>query len=284
MVSEYIQLTQKITHYDLAATLSSGQAFCWELTGPNEWRGWIGATPVTVQRGSDCLRISGSNLDRAAVAHYFQWKADLPSILATFPDDPHMRQALAYCPGLRLLRQEPWETVANFICSAMKQIVQIKQINRALRQRYGVEVEPERWSFPHWRELAQVSEAELRECKLGFRARHLATAVRQLAAGDVSLEAVGAMPTVEARRELMKLRGVGAKVADCILLFAYGRMEVFPVDVWVQRAIHTLYFPRRRELPEAQVRRFAEKHFGPNRGYAQQYLFHWIRTRPLRAA
>ncbi|PAW76844.1 MAG: hypothetical protein B9S32_13995 [Verrucomicrobia bacterium Tous-C9LFEB] len=278
MVSEYTQLTQKVTDYDLAATLSSGQAFCWDLTGPNEWRGWIAGNPVSVVRGSDCFRLTGRKLTRDVAARYFQWDTDLAALIKTFPQDEPMRQALAYCPGLRLLRQDPWETTANFICSAMKQIVQIKQINRALRQRFGKEVEPGQWSFPDWRTLAAASEADLRECKLGFRAKHLFHAAWQLTAGEVSLEAVESLPTPEARKELMKLRGVGEKVASCILLFAYGRQDVFPVDVWVRRAIHQLYFPKRRTFTEKQARIFVAKYFGPYGGYAQQYLFHWIRT------
>lgn len=278
MVSDFKQITQKVTEYNLAATLSSGQAFCWELTGPSEWRGWIGDKPVRVIRGADCFRITARNLSVAEAARYFQWGVDLNAIAKTFPTDPSMQQALAYCPGLRILRQDPWETVANFICSSMKQITQIKQINANLRQRFGREVEPGLWSFPSWRVLSQVPESELRECKLGFRAVHLARATRQLANGDVDLDALDSLPTAEAREQLMRLHGVGEKVANCVLLFAYNRLEVFPVDVWVQRAITSLYFPRARKMTSHRIRRFVGKYFGPYGGYAQQYLFHWIRT------
>lgn len=278
MVSEFKQITQKVTDYNLAATLSSGQAFCWDLAGPNEWRGWIGNKPVRVIRGADCFRITGPQLDRAELARYFQWSVDLPAVTKTFPDDPSMQQALAYCPGLRLLRQDPWETLANFICSSMKQIAQIKQINAALRQRFGREVEPGLWNFPSWRVLAEASEADLRECKLGFRAVHLFRATRQLVAGEVDLDALESLPTAEAREQLMRLRGVGEKVANCVLLFAYNRLEVFPVDVWVERAIRSLYFPKARKTDLARTRRFVARYFGPYGGYAQQYLFHWIRT------
>lgn len=279
MVSEYSQFTQRVIDYDLAATLNSGQAFCWELIGPGEWRGWVGGKPVRVVRGSDCFRIYGQGQDIGSLARYFQWNVDLEAIRKTFPDDEWMRQATAYCPGLRILRQDPWETLANFICSAMKRVAHIQQLNQALRQRFGREVEPGCWSYPHWRVLAQATEEMLRDCKLGFRAKHLLVTARQLTQGEVSLEKIETMPTPLARKELMRLRGVGEKVANCILLFAYGRLEVVPVDVWIERAIRTLYFSKKRKVTDKRIREFAATYFGPNGGYAQQYLFHWLRTR-----
>jgi N-glycosylase/DNA lyase len=284
MVSEHSQITQKVNDYDLAATLNSGQAFCWELAGPGEWRGWVDGKPIRVQRGSDCFRFRGRGMEIAKLSRYFQWSEDLSAIQRTFPDDEWMREAVAYSPGLRILRQDPWETVANFISSAMKQVSQIQQINRALRQRFGREMEPGCWSFPHWRVLAQSTEEMLRECKLGFRAKHLIVTARQLTEGEVSLEKIETMPTDQAREELIKLRGVGRKVANCILLFAYGRMDVVPVDVWIERAIRTLYFPKKRKVTDKRIREFASTYFGPNGGYAQQYLFHWLRTREKVAA
>ena len=113
---------------------------------------------------------------------------------------------------------------------------------------------------------------------MGFRAPHLLAAARQIAGGEFDLERLRQLPRVEARVELMKLRGVGRKIADCVLLFAYGFDGSFPVDVWVERALRELYFPRRR-VGEKRLREFAATHFGPHAGYAQQYLFHYMRTK-----
>src|SRR5205085_7996156 len=121
------------------------------------------------------------------------------------------------------------------------------------------------------------TESELRGCKMGFRAPYLLATARQIAGGQFDLERLRQVPVDVARHELMSLPGVGRKIADCVLLFAYGFQSAFPVDVWVMKALRQLYF-QRRSVPPKLLHRFAATHFGPNAGYAQQYLFHYIRT------
>jgi N-glycosylase/DNA lyase len=133
-------------------------------------------------------------------------------------------------------------------------------------------------SFPTVERLAAATDAELRACKMGFRAPHLLAAARQIAGGKFDLNRPRHLPLAEARAELMKLRGVGGKIADCVLLFAYGFDGAFPVDVWVERALRELYFPSRRVKAKC-LHHFAVTHFGPHAGYAQQYLFHYMRTK-----
>jgi N-glycosylase/DNA lyase len=134
------------------------------------------------------------------------------------------------------------------------------------------------FSFPTPQRLAACTEAELRACKMGFRAPSLLAAARQIDSGKFDLEKLRTLTYAEAKHELMTLRGVGAKIADCVLLFAYGFDSAFPVDVWIERALHELYFPRRR-ASDKRLRQFAATHFGPHAGYAQQYLFHYMRTK-----
>jgi N-glycosylase/DNA lyase len=141
--------------------------------------------------------------------------------------------------------------------------------------------EGEIYSFPTPQRIAAITEAELRSCKMGFRAPHLLAAARQVADGKFDLERLRQLPQTEAREELMKLRGVGHKIADCVLLFAFGFDGAFPVDVWVERALRELYFPRRR-VSAKRLQHFAATHFGPHAGYAQQYLFHYMRTKMKR--
>jgi N-glycosylase/DNA lyase len=270
---------------DLDATLSSGQAFCWRRGPDGLWRGWIGGRSCQAWTESwaegRILRVVGTGLTETAVRRYFGLDLPLEEIFASFPaDDLSLARARAFAPGLRLLRQEPWETICNFICSALKQVVQIEQINGELRRAFGSRLRPGMHAFPSARRLARATEAELRACKLGFRARHLFVAARQVASREVSLEKIALLPTAEAREELRRLRGVGLKVADCILLFAYGRLEAFPIDVWVERVLRKLYFRNRRRIRPGAMHLFAARHFGPYGGYAQQFLFHWIRTDP----
>jgi N-glycosylase/DNA lyase len=265
---------------DLDATLTSGQSFSWKRTPEGHWRGWIDRRPCLVWVQGDALRAVGPGLTRDAVSAYFSLDLSAPEIFATFPHDPWLEKARDFAPGLRILRQEPWETLCNFICSSLKQIVQIEQINHELRRAFGDKIGEGLHSFPDASRLAMATEAKLRGCRLGFRARHLFVAARQIASSEVSLERIATLPTAEAREELIRIQGVGEKVANCILLFAYGRMEAFPIDVWVERVLRRLYFHNSQRVKHERLRAFAESHFGPYRGYAQQFLFHWIRKDP----
>jgi N-glycosylase/DNA lyase len=217
------------------------------------------------------------------LTHYLQCGIDLSSILQTFPDDEPMRASTQACRGLRLLRQDPWECLASFILSSTKQIVQIQQIVALLCRHFGEAIpvlpphEPT-FAFPSPERIARASEAELRACKMGFRAPYLLQTARTIVSGKLDLEKLRHVPVELARGELMQLHGVGRKIADCVLLFAYDFPTAFPVDVWVMKALRQLYFPRRRPTAK-RLQRFSETHFGPNAGYAQQYLFHYMRTK-----
>jgi N-glycosylase/DNA lyase len=289
--------------YDLAATLDSGQVFRWRKQN-DSWTGVVGKNWVRLTQTRDAIEAETTepieNWDW--LKHFLQTEIDLNSILETFPKDEPMQKAVVACHGLRLLRQDPWECLASFILSSTKQIVQIRQIISLLCERFG-EPLTRPWatlshpmgegqgegestliegslfhSFPSAERIAALTEAELRACKMGFRAPNLLAAARQIADGKFDLEKIRRLDYAEARAELMKLRGVGGKIADCVLLFAYGFDSAFPVDVWIERALQRLYFPRRR-ASEPRLRRFAATHFGPHAGYAQQYLFHYMRTK-----
>ena len=221
------------------------------------------------------------------LVNYLQLDVNIGEITATFPQDEHLNAAVASCRGLRLLRQEPWECLASFILSSTKQIVQIRQIVELLCERFG-EVVPSPadrryFSFPSAGRIAGLSEADLRCCKMGFRAPYLKATAEMINQQEVHLEEIRTMDISAARAELMRLPGVGRKIADCVLLFAYGFQRAFPIDVWVLKAVRELYFPRRRPNTKKIVH-FTETYFGPNAGYAQQYLFHYMRTRLGRKA
>lgn len=274
-----------IPEYDFAATLDGGQAFRWRAIGVG-WEAVVDGRWVRLVPICSTLQVSTAVpvTDWSWLRHYLALDEDLPAILETFPRDGVMPTAVQAVPGLRLLRQDPWECLASFILSSTKQIVQIQECVRLLCEKFG-EVIPagpegsaQAWAFPHFHRLAAATETELRACKLGFRAKYLGGTARMLAAGEVSLERIAGLPTPMAREELQRFPGVGRKIADCVLLFAFQRQDAFPVDVWVQQALRHLYFPKSKQVTPARLVRFSETHFGVNTGYAQQYLFHYART------
>ncbi|MDB6036970.1 MAG: 8-oxoguanine glycosylase domain protein [Verrucomicrobiales bacterium] len=277
-----------VDRYDLAATLSSGQAFRWRQRGKN-WESVIAGRWVGLQQTDEGIhaRTAVAQTDWDWLRHYLQTEIDFPAVLETFPGDAHLTRAKLQCSGLRLLRQEPWECLASFILSSTKQIVQIQQIVAVLCQRFGdsvvVPAGTEPWfAFPSASRLAGCTESELRECKMGFRAPYLLAAAQMVAGGELDLNALEGRTVTEARAELIKVHGVGRKIADCVLLFAYGFQAAFPVDVWVMKALRELYFPKRR-VKQPRLIAFSETYFGANAGYAQQYLFHYMRTQHPKA-
>lgn len=279
----------RVRDYDLAATLASGQAFRWRPLG-GSWEGVIGTHWVRLTQTDEgiCAETAGARESSWEwLEHYLQSNIDLPSVLLSFPDDEPMRTAVTACRGLRLLRQEPWECLASFILSSTKQIVQIQQIVALLCERFGEPLvvptgHPPIHAFPTAERLAACAESDLRDCKMGFRAPNLLRTAKMIAAGELNLHSLHTRTVDEARAELVNLPGVGNKIANCVLLFAYGFQQAFPVDVWVMKALRELYFPKRR-VNAKRMERFTATHFGPNAGYAQQYLFHYMRTRSLTA-
>jgi len=279
--------------FDLAMTLDSGQVFHWEKAGGG-FVGTIGDLAVYVEQKGDVLKVRcGATLARSPrrplpgiVAHYFALDHPLSEICASFPDDSIMNAARDFCRGLRIIRQPKWECLATFICSSMKQVAHICQISLALRKRFG---EQRRignqlvYSFPTSERVAQVSGKELLECKLGYRAKNLRATARRVSSGQADVEAWSSLSDAELRKQLCALPGVGPKIANCVMLFAYERLRAFPVDVWIERVLRQRYFPRRKKMTAQRLREFSETYFGEHGGYAQQYLFHHARTRERRS-
>jgi N-glycosylase/DNA lyase len=275
--------------FDLAMTLNSGQVFHWEKID-NGFVGAIGDYAVYVEQRGKILRASGGGfkLDclkqsslSASVAHYFALDHPLPEICEAFPKDPIMNAAHDFCRGLRIIRQPKWECLATFICSSMKQVAHIRQISAALRNRFGHQRKIGSravQTFPSPQRIARASESQLRECKLGYRAKNLRATAQLVSSGECDLELWSTLPDSGLRNNLCELPGVGAKIANCVMLFAYERLRAFPIDVWIERVLRLHYFPRRKKVTAQQLREFSETYFGEHGGYAQQYLFHHART------
>jgi N-glycosylase/DNA lyase len=278
----------------LQETLDGGQSFRW-----NHVAGvWIGTwsdhlVQLRLLNGLIEWR-SATPFSGPALRHYLGFDADWPALTDSLPwrSDQHLARCIAAFPGLRILRQPFGETLLGFLCSATKQIVQIKQMCVLLAQRHGAEIGrtqtprraettangpavPPAHRLPTWSELGAVSEKELRSCLLGFRARYISETARFLAARPGWLDETGVLPYAAAKARLLELPGVGEKVADCVLLFGAGKLEAFPVDTWVLKSLARRY--GLDDWKPAQVAHFGRTHFGPLAGLAQQYLFSWER-------
>jgi N-glycosylase/DNA lyase len=247
-------------------------------------RGVTDGTVAVVCQAGAVLRVTWEGPPGAVARLRAHLGADAPldAVEATLARDPVLRRLLPQTSGLALMRQDPWECLLSYVVSAFNNIPKIRTSIERLARAFGAPIAGARaWSFPAPARLADARPAALRACLLGYRAPYVRALARLVADGEVELDRVGTLPYDEARRLLLALPGVGEKVADCVLLFAYGMGEAFPVDVWVQRAVETWYFAGRPQTPRA-IRAWARDRFGPLAGYAQQHLYAAARARRLR--
>lgn len=262
---------------DLGELLGGGQAFRWHRVEAGHWRGsWarfhaeLRSCDGAVQwRAPEAL----ANVTAPALVRYLATAEDWNGHRDTLPwrSDPALRQAMEAWPDLRILRQPFGEALLCFLCSSAKQIPHIQRCVDTMANRFGEEFAPGIHALPTWDVLHRVSETELRTCGLGYRARYIHATARALAAEPGWLDVVEHLPTPEAKARLMELPGVGAKIADCTLLFGAGRLEAFPVDTWIAQVMAHRY--GLDNWSPAQIVRFGQAHFGAAAGLAQQCLF-----------
>ncbi|MBQ8896977.1 MAG: DNA-3-methyladenine glycosylase 2 family protein [Clostridia bacterium] len=196
---------------------------------------------------------------------YFDLDRDYSAVRPLIAGDPFLCEAEKFGRGIRLLRQEPWEALCSFIISQCNNIPRIKGIVSRLCQMYGAEVEGG-YAFPGAETLSGLEVSDLAPLRAGYRADYIINAARAVASGELDLQAVAGLPTDAARRELMALRGIGKKVADCVLLFGLGKTDAFPVDVWIKKVLNTVY-PGGLDVSV----------YGDMAGLVQQYVFFYAR-------
>lgn len=215
---------------------------------------------------------------------YFDLDRDYKKVMEELSIDETLRDAMEYGKGIRLLNQEKFETIISFIISANNQIPRIKNSIEIVSKMYGNLIykdgDKEYYSFPTAEALSKAKPEDLREfARVGFRDIRIVEASRMIAEGEIDIESVLDMELEEARKYLQLLPGVGPKVADCILLFAYDRVESFPVDVWIKRVMEELYL--KVETPKSKIASRGRDVFGKNAGFANQYLFYYGRENKL---
>ena len=266
--------------FSLDQTLGCGQVFRWERTEHGWWYGVVGDRVIKIRQDESSLVFEGAKT--AFIRNYFSLDLDLKKIIKTIDKDPFIHAAISRCTGLRLVRQPPWECTVSYICSTNSNIPTIRRRIASIAQQFGKAIEFEEktyYTFPDPSPITCGGLDGLTECRLGYRQPYVFRTSCSVTDEKQWEETIRRLPYEDARKELMKLHGVGPKAADCILLFAFQKYEAFPVDVWIRRIMQQNYI-KTLTLDAGltyrdydTIRQFARGHFGKYCGYAQEYLY-----------
>ncbi|MGM0397134.1 MAG: DNA-3-methyladenine glycosylase family protein [Bacillota bacterium] len=279
---EHKLVIRNLKDFNPTHIFENGQCFRWYREDDGSYTTVAGGRIINVLKEGDIIIVDGTDEeDWKDFWHpYFDLDRDYGEIKRELSRDPILREAIQFGDGLRLLNQDPYETIISFIISANNQIQRIKNAVEMISSDLGEYITTYRgrsyYSFPHPQKLADKSTEYIREkYRVGFRGDRIREASRRIADGEFDTQCIFDTEHGDAVDLLRTLPGVGPKVSGCILLFAYDKSEAFPVDVWVKRVMEYFYFKRpakKKELEES-----GEKIFGEYAGYAQQYLFYYAR-------
>lgn len=263
-----------IDHFRLEDTFLCGQCFRWRKDEDGVFRGVVENHAVKMYYvDENTIYVESSNPDLVYWSHYLSFSTDYNIVEGTFQDDEKLKKCIEVGRGVRLLHQDLWETLISFIISANNNIPRIQKIIEKMCELFGEEIYfdgGKYYGFPTAERLAKLSLEDLAPIKAGFRDKYILDAAVKVASGEIDLEKIKTMSDKDAKAELMKIKGVGGKVADCILLFALSRYKTFPKDVWIKRIMEEEY-----GVSEKEIDNFVSERFGNYAGIAQQYLYYY---------
>ncbi len=270
---------KNVRDFELKHIFDCGQCFRWNEDEDGSFIGIVRGRAVRLIKKDDNVYVKGGDIeDRDFWIEYLDLNRNYGDIKNQLSQDAVINEAIKHGEGIRILNQEPFEIVISFIISANNRIPMIKRAVQNISREFGKKIEfegREYYAFPEPSELAKASVEELQKCGCGFRGQYIVETTREIATGRVNLNEIKNMETDIAHNELIKLKGIGPKVADCILLFSMGKQDAFPVDVWVKRVMQ--YFYLAPDLSLKKIRGFGRDKFGSFAGFAQQYLFYYAR-------
>jgi N-glycosylase/DNA lyase len=277
-------IVEGVRDFDPVHIFECGQCFRWYREPDGSYTGVVRGKAANVSYRSGVLTMDNVTAEdfRQIWFDYFDLGRDYAEIKKAVSVDPIMEKAVEFGSGIRLLRQEPWEALLSFILSANNRIPRIMSIILQLSRLFGEEIKYSGrtfYSFPDAQSLAGCSLEQIGECRAGYRCEYIHTTASEVAKNGYDHEKLSSMATDDARKELLRFKGVGNKVADCALLYGGIKYDVFPVDVWVKRVMEELYF--KREAGFAEIQKFASEKFGQYAGFAQQYLFYYAREHKI---
>ncbi len=267
--------------FNLDYTLRCGQVFRWQKRG-GEWMGVVKDSVISVKQKGDVL-VAKSNLAAEEIVSYFRLEDDMENIYKHIGKDKLMKKVIAKYRGLRLIRQDPWECLVSYVCSRNAPIKKIKSVIFNLSKNFGNVIKSDghiEYTFPEPDMVAEATLDKLGIC--GFRygkkqAREILEIAKLVGGNNFDLERLKKYSYLDAKEELMTLRGVGHKVADCVLLFSLDKLEAFPIDVHIRRFMRREYF-QDENISDDKIRELAREYFGKYAGYAQEYLFYHERS------
>lgn len=253
------------TYFSPELSLDCGQAFRWENQN-GIWHGVVGDKVLNISTTEKEIIFDTTEQDFENIwTDYFDLNRNYDEIVEVLKQDEYFKAAHEEFKGIRILNQEPWETLCSFIISQNNNIPRIKGIINRLCENFGEKITDNDYTFPSADVISNLTLDDLAPLRAGFRSKYILDAAQKVASGDVNLEILKDIPIEQAREELIKIKGVGKKVAECTLLYGCRHIDAFPVDVWVNRVLGEMYPD---DLPECM---------NGYRGIAQQYLFHWRR-------
>lgn len=285
-MKEQKYIINKSKSFNAKHIFECGQCFRWNEQEDGSYTGVFRNNVLNVKENAENIIITGvceENIEKVC-KEYFDLDTDYEEIKDTLSKiDDNVKQSIKYGEGIRILKQDLWETIISFIISANNNIPRIKKIIERLSENYGNEMVwkgQKYYAFPTPEQLSKASVQDLRALGLGFRDKRVYETTRIILSGEVSLQSLENITDSNVlREELNKLPGIGDKVADCIMLFSMKRFDVFPIDVWVRRVMNELYIKNEDEtkVNKKEIRSLAEQKYGNLAGIAQQYLFYWKR-------
>ena len=281
---EYGVIVDGVRDFDPIHTFECGQCFRWHKEADGSYTGVVRGRVANVTYLSGKLVLNNVFPDEFEQIwfDYFDLGRDYAKVKKAVAIDSIMQKAVEFGGGIRLLRQEPWEALISFILSSNNRIPRIMKIIEDISRLYGRELKykgRKYHAFPGEQDLAACSLEQIEACRAGYRCSYIQRTAASVATGEFDLQKLSELDTMQARHYLMKLHGVGSKVADCMLLYSGTKYDVFPTDVWVRRVMEELYF--KRETSFSEIQQFAADHFGENAGIAQQYLFYYARENKI---
>ena len=275
--SENGVLIKDIDYFSLRFTLDCGQAFRWNRISDDSYRGIVFSKLLSVTREGRDVFLENVTLDdyNGLFVDYFDLNFDYKSVILDYKDDEYINSGFKLAYGTRLLKQPHFETIISFIVSANNNVKRIKGIIERLASNYGRKIADGAYSFPDRYELLKAGESDLEQLGLGYRASYVFETCRMIDEG-FDIENISDMDYLSAKKHLQSLKGVGPKVADCILLYSYGFKRAFPIDVWIKRVLFNLYL-KDKNISKKEICAFVNDYFGENAGILQLFLFNYAR-------